>query len=106
MKILCFPKTFLQYSLCDPCFYPTIQKFRLLYNVILLHATILGMTLKGLGSICFQQISFLVDKAYLRKSDACNHNKKCEQSIIVNFLKSSTAPKVLFALILVNKGLE
>ena len=38
--------------------------------VILLHATILDMALKGLVS------SFLMGKAYLRKVDACNHNKK------------------------------
>ena len=44
--------------------------------VILLHATVLGMTLKGLVSICFQQISFLVGKVYLRKAHPCSHNKK------------------------------
>ena len=53
MKILYFPKKLL-YFFCDPCFYATAQKFRLLDFVILLHATILGMTLKGLVSICSQ----------------------------------------------------
>ena len=39
---------------CDSCFYATAQKIRLLDYVILLHATVLGMTLKGLVSVCFQ----------------------------------------------------
>ena len=43
MKILHFPKKFL-YFFHDPCFYVTVQNFRLLDYVILLHATILGMT--------------------------------------------------------------
>ena len=29
----------------------------------------------GLVSVCSQQISFLIGKAYLRKTDACNHNR-------------------------------
>ena len=74
MKILYFPKKFL-YFFCDPCFYSTVQKFQLL-DVILSHATILSMTLKGLASVCFRSSSFLVGKTYLRKADACNHNKK------------------------------
>ena len=43
---------------------------------ILLHATILGMLLKGLVSVCSQLSSFLVGKADLRKADACNYNEK------------------------------
>ena len=35
----------------DPFFYATVQKFRLLDYVILLHATILSMALKGLVSV-------------------------------------------------------
>ena len=54
-----------------------IDKFRLVDYVILLHATVLGMTLKGLV-----------------------------KSIIFNFLKSKTFLKILFALIPVNKDLE
>ena len=75
MKVLYFPKKFL-YFFFDPCFHPTVQKFRLLDHATMLHATILGMTLKGLVSVCSQQSSFLVGKAYLRKADACKHNKK------------------------------
>ena len=37
---------------CDPCFYVTVEKFRLLDYVILLHATFLSMALKGLLSVC------------------------------------------------------
>ena len=33
------------------------------------------MRLKSLASVCSQQNSFLVGKAYLRQADACNHNK-------------------------------
>ena len=54
MKILYLLKYFLKYFFCDPCFYATVQKFRLLDYIILLHATILGMALKGLVSICSQ----------------------------------------------------
>ena len=68
------------------------------------------MTLKeGLVSVSSQYSSFLVGKAYLKKVDACNHNKKrqiSQQHIIFNILKSSTVLKVLFALITVNKDLE
>ena len=46
MKIFIFPKN--SYFFCDPCFCTTVQKFRLLDYAGLLHATILGMTLKGL----------------------------------------------------------
>ena len=53
MEILYFPKKFF-YLFCDSCFYATVQKFKLLVYVILLHKTILGMTLKGLVSICSQ----------------------------------------------------
>ena len=54
MKMFDFPKKFLRYFFCDPCFYATVEKFRLLDHVIVLHATILGMTLKGLLSTCSQ----------------------------------------------------
>ena len=65
METLYFPN----HSFCDPRFYKTIQKFRLLDYVILLHATVLGMTLKGL-------VKFIsVGKTYLRKAHTCNHNK-------------------------------
>ena len=67
--------------------------------VILLHATILGMTLKGLVSVCSQQGSSLVGKAYLRKANACKY-------IIFNILKSNTVLKIILALIPVNKDLE
>ena len=53
MKILYFPKKFL-YIFFDPCFYPSVQKFRLLDYVIMVHGTILVMTLKGLVSVCSQ----------------------------------------------------
>ena len=33
------------------------------------------MTSKGLASTESQQRLFLVDKTYLRRTDACNHNK-------------------------------
>ena len=55
--MLYFPKIS-QIYFCDPCFYATVGKFRLLGDVILLHATVLGMTVKGLVSICFQKSSF------------------------------------------------
>ena len=49
MKILYFPKYSSNiYNLRDPCFYTTVQEFRLLNYVMLLHAAVLGMTLKGL----------------------------------------------------------
>ena len=66
MKILFFPQN--SYFFCDNA---TVQKFRLLHFVILLHATTLGMTLKGLLSICFQWSSILVGKTYLTKADSC-----------------------------------
>ena len=40
--------------LCDPCFYATVQRFKLLDYIILLHATILGKTLKSVVSTCSQ----------------------------------------------------
>ena len=52
--MLYFPKQFLDYFFCDPCFYAPVQNFRLLDYVILLHATIQSMTLKGLVSACSQ----------------------------------------------------
>ena len=36
---------------CDPYFYAIVQRLRLLDHVILLHASVLGMTLKALVSI-------------------------------------------------------
>ena len=48
MKVLYFAKTFFWYFLCDPSFYATAQKFRLLDYIITLHETILGITSKGL----------------------------------------------------------
>ena len=42
------------YFSCDPCSYAFVQKFKMLGYVILLHAALLGMTLKGLVSICLQ----------------------------------------------------
>ena len=44
-------RTFLSYFFCDPCFYVTVQKFRLPYYLILLHEAVLHMTLKGVRSI-------------------------------------------------------
>ena len=54
MKILCFPPKIPLLFFCKPCFHATVQKLRLPDYVILLHATILGMTLKGLVIICSQ----------------------------------------------------
>ena len=54
MNILNFPK----YFFCDPSFYVTVQKFRMLGYMVLLHATVLGIMLKGLVSSCFQSRSF------------------------------------------------
>ena len=54
MKALYFPKNFSSIFFCDPCFYATVQKFRLLDYVKLLHAIVLDMAFKGLLSICFQ----------------------------------------------------
>ena len=53
-KDLYFPIKSLQYFFCDPYFYVTVQKFRVLYYVILLRATILCMALKGLLSVYSQ----------------------------------------------------
>ena len=103
MESLYFPKKFL-YFLFDPWFYANVQKFRLLDYVLLLHAKILSMTLKGLISICSEENLSLVGKAYTRKADACNHKKIISQQYTFNFLKSSTV--LLFALIPVNKDLE
>ena len=75
MNILCFPKNCTNVFFCDPCVYATVQKFRLLDYVILLHAAVLGKNSKGLVSIWFQYSSFLVCKAYMRKANARNHNK-------------------------------
>ena len=84
----------------------------------MLHGTILGLTLKGLGL----GLIFLAGKAYLRKADACNHKisiqdpycNKYLNSILffgiiifwkqhINFLESNTVLHVLFTLIPVNK---
>ena len=46
MKILYFPQKITLFF-CDSCFYAPVMKFRLLDYVILLHGTILDMTLKG-----------------------------------------------------------
>ena len=53
MKILHLSQKILQYFFYI-CFYANAKKFRLLDLVILLHAIIQGMTLKGLVSICSQ----------------------------------------------------
>ena len=45
------------YFFFDPGFYATAQKFRLVDYVALLHATIPGMTLKCLVSVCSEQNS-------------------------------------------------
>ena len=78
MKTFYFPKKFL-YFFFDPCFYATVQKFRMLAHVLLLLVTCnnTGHDIKGPGK-CFPQSSFLIGKAYLRKADAsiCYHNKK------------------------------
>ena len=50
VKILYLPQKFL-YFFCGPCLYAIVQKFRLLDNVILIHAKNLGMTLKDLVSV-------------------------------------------------------
>ena len=76
MKSLYFPKNSSRLFFCDPCFYWTAQKFRVLDYVILLCAIVLGITLRVRWSICFHWSSFLVGEAYLRKADAFNHNKK------------------------------
>ena len=81
-KFYIFPKKFF-YFFFDSCFYATAPKFRLLDYVIRLVGTILGMALKGLGRFCYQQYSFLVDKAYLRKVDACNHNDNYLNNILL-----------------------
>ena len=52
MRILHLSQKILQYFFYDLCFHANAKKFRLLDLVILLHAIILGMTLKGLVSIC------------------------------------------------------
>ena len=59
--------------------------------------------------ICDDVITVIpVNKTYLRKADACNHNieRISEQYIIFNLLKSVTFLKVPFGLIPVNKDLE
>ena len=58
MKILYFPKKIPVIFFCDPCFYATVQNFRLLDYDILLHATVLGMTLKGLKVFVFNKLPF------------------------------------------------
>ena len=104
MKILYFSKnsssTFMKSLFLCNCL--EVQTVRLCY--ILLHATILGVAFKGLVSVSSQLSSVLVGKAYLRKTDACNCNKKMI-NIIFNFLKSNSVLKILFALIPVNKDL-
>ena len=52
MKILYFPKNIP----CDSCFYVTVQKFKLLDYVMVLHAKILGMALIGLVMFLFSII--------------------------------------------------
>ena len=74
-EILHFSKKMPLIFFCNRCFYATVQKFSMLDYVILMYATILGIILKSLVSICSQKSSFLVGKAYLRKADACNHKK-------------------------------
>ena len=67
---------------CDLCFYVTVQMFRLLDYVILLHATVLSMILKGLVKF----ISGWQD-LYLRKTDVCIHNKNKYLNGILNYFK-------------------
>ena len=52
IKVLYFPQKSLWYFFSDPCFCATVQKFRLLDQIIMLNATILGMTLKSMVSVC------------------------------------------------------
>ena len=52
MEILYFPTKFLQCFFCDCCFHVTFNNFWLVGYVILSHATILGMALKDLLSVC------------------------------------------------------
>ena len=59
------------------------------------------------GKCLFSIKFFLVGKAYLRKADASNHNKKNISTVYYFFfLKSNTFLKALFALIPINKNLE
>ena len=51
MKILYFPKMVVFF--CDPYFYATVHIFRQLNYVILVHARVFGMTLKGLVKLFF-----------------------------------------------------
>ena len=76
MKILYFLKNSSSNSSVILVFFATVQKLKLPDYVILLHASVLGVILKGLVSICFQWSSFLVSKAYLREADPWNRNKK------------------------------
>ena len=48
MKIIILSQKFIEYFFSDPCFYVTVQKFRQPHYVIQLHATVVGMILKGL----------------------------------------------------------
>ena len=59
MKKICFSL----YFFCDPCFYATVEKFRLLDYLILLYATVLGMTLKSLVFV-FNKVHFIIDKKF------------------------------------------
>ena len=80
MKMLYFPRNSSVFFLWS---YPTVQEFRMLDYVILVHATVLGMMLNGLGKGNISTVYY-----------------------IFNFLKSKTFLKVLFTIITVNKDLE
>ena len=59
MKVFYFPKNSSNIFFWDPCFYLTVQKYRLLDYVILLHATVLDVTLKGLVFVC-NKVHFII----------------------------------------------
>ena len=99
MKKFYFPV--LIFFFCDPCLYATLQKFRLLDYVILLRATILGMTLKGL--FVLNKIHSWLVRLIWERQMLVIITKYNISTILFNFLKQNTALKVLFALISVNK---
>ena len=80
MKMLYFPRNSSIFFLWS---YPTVQEFRMIDYVILVHATVLGMMLNGLGKGNISTVYY-----------------------IFNSLKSKTFLKVLFTMITVNKDLE
>ena len=85
IKILYLLRTFLSYFFCDPCFYVTVQKFRLPYYLI--HEAVLHMTLKGVRSVERSIVWHICRKSLIFASNSLeitvSFDKNLQKSIIL-----------------------